>query len=242
MSIIVPAILSSTRKDFGRKLAVLDGLSQSVQIDVIDGKFVAPATWPYVDSEKLGIPTFSSESGDMFPYLGELDYEIDLMVSAPEEVIGAWIEAGACRITIHAESTKDLTKVFEDMRVKYGHEKNFAPGLLSVGVALNIDTETSLIEPYLDNVDYVQFMGIAKIGRQGEAFDTRVLRKIKIFRAKYPDMLIQVDGGVSLDTAPLLLKAGVKRLIIGSGIWKSVNPIETIEKFSALAQEFGLYE
>ncbi len=242
MSTIVPAILSTTREDLEKKLAVLDGSAMSAQIDVIDGKFATPPTWPYVDSKQVGVPILSSDSGDMFPYLGQLEYEIDLMVASPEDVIGAWIEAGASRITIHAESAKDLAKVFEEIRLKYGHEKNFVPGLLSIGLALNIETEIALIEPYLDSVDYVQFMGIAKIGRQGEAFDSRVIRKITTFHAKYPEMPIQVDGGVSLDTAPLLLKAGVKRLIVGSGIWKTTNPIESIQRFTALAQEFGLYE
>ena len=242
MSTIVPAILSTTREDLEKKLATLDGLAMSVQIDVIDGKFAAPPTWPYVDAKQVGVPVFSSGTGEMFPYPGQLEYEIDLMVASPEEVIGAWIEAGASRITIHAESAKDLAKVFEEIRLKYGHEKNFVPGLLSIGLAINIETEIALIEPYLDSVDYVQFMGIAKIGRQGGAFDSRVIRKIATLHAKYPDMPIQVDGGVSLDTAPLLLKAGVKRLIVGSGIWKTINPIESIQRFTALAQEFGLYE
>ena len=241
MDVIVPAILPKSRDDLERKLSLLQGHVQSVQIDIVDGRFVSPPSWPYCE----GTPYFSTpEEGhepDMLPFLGRMHYEMDLMVDDPQEVTGTWIAAGAERIIIHAESTKYLPKAIQDLETRYGHAKDFAPDLLSLGLAINIGTEISLIEPYLDQADFVQFMGIAIIGKQGEPFDPRVIRKIAAFKKKYPEMTIQVDGGVSLATAPALLTAGVDRLIVGSGLWKAQNIPEELDKFQQLVQEYGIY-
>ncbi|MDR3546797.1 MAG: hypothetical protein P4M11_00740 [Candidatus Pacebacteria bacterium] len=237
MSIIVPAILPVSHEDLEEKLSALIGLVDSVQIDIVDGRFVVPPSWPYKDAEK-GSP-FSSD--EMLPYYGRLRFEMDLMVADPEQVAGEWVSAGAERIIIHAESTNYLNRTLRQLEVEYGHSKDFAPDLLSVGIALNVQTDLALIEPYLDHVDYVQFMGIATIGKQGEPFDRGVLRKISAFKRKHPKMPIQVDGGVSLVTAPALLSVGVDRLIVGSALWHAPDLREALQQFNDLVQEYGLY-
>jgi len=239
MGVIVPAILPTSREDLEGKLALLNGIVDSVQIDVVDGTFASPPTWPYVN--RSGEFAQRLEDGDALPYLGSMHYEIDLMVQDVEEVIGLWIAAGAQRLVVHAESTEHLSGIIRELEVKYGHSKDFAPGLLSLGLAIGNDSDLSLIEPYTDRIDYVQFMGIASIGKQGQPFDARVLEKIAAFRQKHPDMSIQVDGAVSLETAPQLLIAGVDRLVIGSGLWKSHDLKEEIERFKNLVHEHGLY-
>lgn len=237
MGVIVPAILPTSRDDLDEKLHRLHGLVDDVQVDVVDGRFVTPASWPYKDAHG----DVREPSGDTFPYLGELSFEVDLMVDEPENVIRHWIEAGATRIIIHAETTRMLPKLMNDLAGTYGHDKDFAPDLLSFGLAINVSTELSLIEPFLDQCDFVQFMGIAKIGKQGEPFDKKVLPKISAFRKKYPVMALQVDGGVSLETAPGLLQAGVTRLVVGSDLWKAPDLVAEIKKLQGLVQTYGLY-
>lgn len=239
MQFIIPAILPQSAEDLQGRLSRLQGISSEVQIDVVDGRFVSPATWPYRTPEKGEVPGVPDT--DAFSHLGAFRFEIDLMVSNPEEVVGAWIRAGASRITIHAETTKALAKLVEDFDVKYGHDKNFAPDLLSFGLAININTPTALIEPYLEACDYVQFMGINTIGKQGQAFDRNVLAKIAAFHKRFPEMAIQVDGGVSLETAPELLSVGVSRLIVGSSLWNAENLKEEMKKFHELTEAHGLY-
>jgi ribulose-phosphate 3-epimerase len=244
MSVIVPAILTTSREDLEQKLLQLAGVVSDVQIDIIDGRFTSPATWPYTElgtNSNADVASKIFPEGDMLPYVDQLQYEMDLMVANPEEVTGLWIEAGAVRMTIHVESTNYLPKAITDLQIKYGHAKDFAPGLLSLGLAINIGTELSLIEPFLADADYVQFMGIATIGKQGQPFDKEVLRKIAQFKKKHPKMTVQVDGGVSLDTAPALLSAGVDRLIVGSALWKAKNFLDELEKFNQLVQEYGVY-
>ena len=240
MSIIVPAILPVSHNDLESKLALIEGYAHAVQIDMVDGKFIGPPTWPYVGHDDARTRAIMAEEAHL-PYVDTIDFEMDLMVSNPVDVVGTWLAAGAKRLTIHAESTKDLNVLMHELQVTYGHEKEFAPDLLQVGIALNMQTELSFIEPYLQHMDYVQFMGIDHIGKQGENFDPMVTRKIAVFRERHPDMPIQVDGGVSLLTAPRLLAAGVDRLIVGSAIWRAPDVREALNAFNELAAEYGMY-
>jgi len=235
MGIIVPAILPTSREDLDEKLSRLVGLTTDVQIDVVDGRFASPASWPYSGGTK------ELAAGGL-PQAESLRMEIDLMVSDPELVTGSWIATGATRILAHLESTNYLPRLITDLKVKYGHDKGFAPDLLSFGLAINIATELAMLEPYIDDLDYVQFMGIRQIGKQGQAFDTGVLDKIKKFRSLHPDIPVQVDGGVSLASAPLLLAAGVSRLIVGSALWKAPDLKEALDRLNALTQTHGIYE
>lgn len=239
MGAIVPAILTPSRENLEAKLARLEGLVDAVQIDVVDGKFAAPATWPYTTPQesvqKLG------EQGAL-SNLGTFRFEMDLMVEAPEDTVGAWIEAGASKILVHAESTRFLPKLINDLERTYGHYKGFAPDLLSFGLALSVETDIALVEQYLDKTDYVQFMGIATIGRQGQPFDRRVIQKIETFKKRYPDTLVQVDGGVTLHTAPELLAAGAGRLVVGHDLWEEEDLAAELMRYRELIERYGLYK
>lgn len=237
MDVVVPTILTTSEDDLRRKLGRVKGLVETVQIDVVDGRFAGPSTWPYT---KGSLTTLASETGWLTGF-GDFRYEIDLMVEAPEESAGFWIAAGASRIVIHVEAARHLPKFVEELKSKYGYEKGFAPDLLSFGLALNIDTDTSAIAPFLDSVDYIQFMGINTIGRQGQPFDPRVLPKIRAFKKAYPGILIQVDGGASLRTAPELLSAGVNRLVVGSDLWEEEDIEAKLSRFARVVEEHGAY-
>lgn len=239
MGIIVPAILPTSRHDLDEKLARLVGLATDVQIDIVDGKFASPATWPYANGGE-DFARMSAE-GKTINNIDDLHVEVDLMVSDPEQITGTWIAAGATRILAHLESTQYLPRLITDLKVKYGHEKGFASDMLSFGLALNVSTELELLEPYLPDIDYVQFMGIKNIGKQGQPFATEVLTRIAIFHKKHPDIEIQVDGGVNFESAPLLLNAGVSRLVVGSALWKAPDLHEAFRKLSGLTEEHGLY-
>lgn len=240
MSAIIPAIIPTSLDDLKEKLSRLEGICDEVQIDIVDGIFAKPSSWPYTkDSKEL---SKLLARGEMLPGLGSFRCEIDLMSADPETEAGAWIELGAARLTVHAESTRYIGRFLKSVSTTYGSEKGFAPDLLSIGLAIGADTDVALIEPFLDQADYVQFMGIRTIGHQGEPFDARVISRIKAFRKAHPGVPVQVDGGVSLQTAPDLLAAGVSRLVVGSALWKSPDLGQTFRAFSVLANEHGIYE
>lgn len=239
MGIIVPAIIPTSRQDLEDKLSQLSGLCEEVQIDIVDGVFAGPASWPYVTDASE--PSHMLTDGELLPRAGEFHVEIDLMSADPESVAGTWIGLGASRLTVHSESTRFIPRFLASTSSLYGHDADFTPGLLALGLSIGIETDLALIEPHLKKIDYVQFMGIRKIGHQGEPFDTRVLAKIRAFRNRYPTIEIQVDGGVNLENAARLLEAGVKRLIVGSALWKAPDVAARYREFDELTQRHGIY-
>lgn len=245
MSIVAPAILASSREDFDKKLATIARIRSvsRIQIDVVDGKFAAPASWPFNAKAYKGEPTVLDtmvQSAEMLPCLDRIEYEVDLMCFNPEQSAKAWVELGVSRLTFHAESMTDIAYALHSARTFFGKGDIFCGGLVSFGLALNIDSDLSLIEPHLTGIEYVQFMGIARIGRQGQPFDRRVLDTIHIFHARHPSVAIQVDGGVSLTNAKSLLSHGVSSLVIGSAVCRASDPDAEIKKFEAFESHFGV--
>ncbi len=241
MAEIIPAIIPQNLADLEEKLALVENYVSTVQIDVTDGKFVQSKSWPYhgggYDDYFLSI--LKEDTG--LPLWDKIDYEIDLMVKNPEKVIDDWVKAGARRIVVHVESTLDIKEVLENLNEKYSSIRNILVGV-DFGVAININTSNEIIYDLLDTLDndglpladFVQFMGIDIIGFQGHSLDRRVFDKIKELRNKYPDTIISVDGGITEENAEELIRAGANRLISGSAIFESDNPMETLEYFKKL--------
>ncbi|HVW82893.1 MAG TPA: hypothetical protein VHC68_03050 [Candidatus Paceibacterota bacterium] len=225
---IVPAILPASREDLARKLALLSeaGFSGCVQIDAVDGRFAAPANWPFSSGEALP---------EELPFAGRFSFDADLMTADPAREAERYLAAGAARITIHAESALDLGALLARLRRRLGHEKDFMPDLVSLGLALSLETPLSLVEPHLAEVDYVQLMGIARVGRQHEPFDARVLPKLAALARRAPELPIQIDGGVSLASAPRLLKAGATRLVVGSALFGAGDLAAALKRFEMLS-------
>jgi ribulose-phosphate 3-epimerase len=220
---IIPAILPRDFTEISDKVEILRGATDQIQIDVCDGHFVPSFTWPYKKHDDSFEKMLTEDIG--LPDWQDIDYEFDLMVDNPEKVVDDWIQVGASRIVIHAESKGDLFAVFQKMN-----------GKVDMVLALNIDTPIEKIGGWTSEVGplCIQLMGIARIGYQGQSFDDRVISKIKEVRAKYPEAVISIDGGVSLDNAAQLIEAGANRLVVGSAIWNSDNPLETLAKLKEI--------
>lgn len=238
MSLVVPAVLPSSKQELDEKLALFARIPsvKRIQIDVVDGRFATPASWPYNAPIELKDMV---ERSEMLPHLDRLTYEIDLMCLDAEVASSAWLALGATRLTFHAESDTNPLRLLTNARRCYGDD-NFSCGLVSFGLALNIESDLLLLEPCLGEVEYVQFMGIAKIGRQGQPFDRRVLEKIRAFHKRHPKILMQVDGGVSLENAKELTGLGVSNLVVGSGILKAADPAAEVAKFENLQTSYGV--
>ena len=238
MAIIVPAVLPSSHKELEEELTLFSRIHSvsRVQIDVVDGLFASPASWPYNAHDELEAMV---KKGEMLPHLDRIAYEIDLMCLDAERASETWLAFGASRLTFHVEGTTNLPKLLAYSKKRYG-TGGLVPGLVSFGCALNIESDTSLVEQCIGEIEYVQFMGIARIGRQGQPFDKRVFEKIKTFRAQHPEITLQVDGGVSLENAKELLALGVSNLIVGSAIVRAKNPSAVIEKFKSLQTPYGV--
>lgn len=218
---IIPAILPKDFAELQEKIDLIKDFVKTVQIDVCDGQFVPSATWPYRKEDDSFHKIVTEEDG--LPGWEKLNFEIDLMANRPEEVVEEWVSAGATRIIIHIEARGNIEGAIDQLKDR-----------IEVSLALNIDTPISVIEPFKDKIQGIQLMGIDTIGFQHQPFDAKVIDKIKELRAAHPEMLISVDGGVSLENGSALLEAGANRLVVGSAIFEADNYVDAVTEFKKL--------
>ena len=206
-----------------------------VQVDILDGKLTPKASWPYLYDHDDDFEKIMHEEEGM-PYWEELEYEFHLMVKDPTQYLQSWISAGAKRIIVQYESFKDedeallFVREFQD---KFGQAGSLVT--IELGVSINLDTDISVLEPLLDFIQYVQFMGIARIGSQGMPFDERVIEKIEAFKEIYPEVPVSVDGGITLELflagkGPNFSVGNVKNLYAGQITISIVWPFLTYDE------------
>lgn len=224
---IIPAILPKNYEDMKNKIALVRGIVPIVQIDFCDGIYVPSKSWPFTTgggNDDNFLKILNEEEG--MPFWEDIDFELDLMVADAVSNFDIYTKLGPKRIIFHLEAVGDLEEF-----------KHFVEGMdvyirdaIQIGVAINIATPIEKIFPLINYVDFVQCMGIDKIGYQGQEFDKKVLEHIKTLKEKYPDLVISVDGGVDFETALELVDAGATRLVAGSVIFKSEDMRETISE------------
>jgi ribulose-phosphate 3-epimerase len=243
---IIPAILPKDFADLEDHVARVKSLVPLVQVDICDGQFTPLPSWPYKKHDSNFDEIVKEDRG--LPFWEEVEYEFDLMVNKPEDVVEKYVAAGASHIVLHVEAKGDIAKAIEKLE-----------GKVEIGLALNIETPLDQLQVeskdekiplvkgggersetgdfksgYDFRFQYIQLMGIDNVGFQGQIFDEKVIAKIKEVKKKYPNLEIQIDGGVNLETASLLKAAGADRLVIGSAIFESENVVEAVERFKNL--------
>lgn len=220
---IIPAVMPDNYADLCAKVERVHGLVPLVQIDIMDGSFVSSRSWPYTEGgTKKNDHFFKLVDGDeSFPHWETLDYEFDLMIARPEDHLDEWISLGAARLIFHHEAVVDTQKLFANDLFRDGARTIGDDVVIELGVAIDVDTPLDALDPYLEKVDFVQLMGIKKIGYQGEPFAEETLDRVNKLRTRYPLLTISVDGGVNEETAPLLTAAGADRLVVGSALFNA---------------------
>ena len=237
MNLVVPAVIPTSYQDLLDKLAIFDQIpSHRVQIDMVDGVFATPTSWPYTAGTDLHDRV---AGGALLPRLDRVKYEVDLFCKDPEAIAADLLNLGIARITVHAECTDDIVGLIARMRRRVGAEANFIAALVSIGLSINVDTDIAVLVGLAGQVEYVQFMGIDTIGQQGQPFNPKVVEKVRAFHAECPGVIIQVDGGISLDNAKELVAAGASRLVIGSAILHAKDLQATVATFEALKKPYG---
>jgi len=205
---IIPAILAKDEKELRRKVESVTGLCETIQLDVMDGTFVDNTTWNEPERlQKMPLP---------------MDFEVHLMVKDPIDRFDAWSLAGCGRVLIHAESVDDLAGALRQAK-SYGME---------AGISLNPETPLSAIEDAIPEADVVQVMGVHP-GWMGQAFQEVALEKVRELRDAWPDLMIEVDGGVAVGIARRLAEAGADRLVSGSAVFNSGAPAKALDALRA---------
>ncbi len=146
--------------------------------------------------------------------------DVHLMITDPEKYVDTFLDAGADLITVHVETGADFNKIAEKIKSK---GKKFA-------MSLSPATDISALEPYAHLLDMILVMSVNP-GFGAQSFIESSVDKIKALREKYPDMDIQVDGGIKLNNVHKVIEAGANVIVAGSAIFGA-------EDVEACAKEF----
>lgn len=209
--------------DLKQKASKVFHYVKTIQIDLMDGEYVEGKTWPFFPKDKQDVQGFLN--GKSLPFSDKVNYELDLMVLNPMVDIKKYQAMRPKRIIFHARSLESISNFIEKINAMEDFREE-----VEVGVAVNVAENLDFVDELVRNVDFVQFMGIETIGKQGESFSENVFSQIKNLKEKYPNVIISVDGGISLENAKTLKDLGVDRIVSGSFIFKSENPEEAINQ------------
>jgi len=205
---LVPSLPASSFGELKFVMDTLTGVSPEFQVDLVDGKFVPLISWPYVGVDPMAELVKLKKFSDKF------SLELDCMIVKPEKQLDSFFELNIKRLIIHYGSTSTYQTI-----IKQAHDHG-----IKVGLAFTNDSDKSEITNLIPQFDFIQIMGIEKVGQQGQPFDVRTLASIRYFRSSFPSLEIAIDGAVNEKTIPDLLNAGANRLAPGSAIAKATNP------------------
>jgi len=185
-----------------------------IHFDVMDGNFV-----PNI--------TFGAKIIKPLRKISKLTFDTHLMIKKPEKYLNNFIDAGSDIITIHYEAAKNINKIIEIIK-KSGKK---------TGISIKPKTPINVLNSYLPDIDLVLIMSVEP-GFGGQKFMEPVLEKVKYLKKikndKNYNFLIEIDGGINKETAPLALKAGVDVIVVGNAIFSSANAFKTIKEFKKL--------
>lgn len=213
--ILAPSILAA---DFGKLDSEIETINQSradwLHVDVMDGVFV-----PNISFGQMLVKQMQKTC--------DLPLDVHLMIVNPENYIDSFIECGAQSVSFHLEATDHAHRLLQGIREKG----------IKAGVAINPQTPVESLFDLLEDVDLVCLMSVNP-GFGGQKFIYRSLDKIRRLKnqiiERNLDTLIEVDGGVGLQNAEAILKAGADVLVAGSSIFKTEDRHKTIERFRQL--------
>jgi ribulose-phosphate 3-epimerase len=215
MPIIAPSLLSANFLNLEADCKMLNQSEADwFHLDVMDGRFVPNISY--------GIPVI-----EHIRKATKKTCDVHLMIEEPGSLVEAFKKAGADIISVHIEACPNLHRNIQQIK---------ALGC-KAGVAVNPHTPISMLDDILADVDVVNLMSVNP-GFGGQTFIAHTLEKIRILRKKIDALklpvLIEIDGGVTLENAKSIVEAGAHVLVAGNTVFKSKDPKKTIAQLKKL--------
>lgn len=214
-TLIAPSLLSADFLNLQKDIEMLNHSEADwIHLDIMDGVFVPNISF--------GFPVI-----DTLKKVTDKPLDVHLMIVQPEKFISEVAAAGAYMMNVHYEACTHLHRVVHEIK-RHG---------MKAGVTLNPHTPVSLLEDIVADLDMVLLMSVNP-GFGGQKFITHTIEKVtklkELILRKKADTLIEVDGGVNLETGKQLIDAGADVLVAGSFVFSAQNPIETIHQLKQL--------
>lgn len=214
--LIAPSVLAA---DFGNLQRDLEMINESsadwFHIDIMDGVFVPNISF--------GMPVLRDINKH-----AKKTIDVHLMIVNPDQYIETFASLGADILTVHYEACTHLHRTIQAIK---------AAGM-KAGVALNPHSSVDLLKDTIKDIDLVCLMSVNP-GFGGQSFIENTYDKIKelkeLIKSKGSKCLIEIDGGVTNKNAKKLVQTGANILVAGSYVFKSDNPLQTIDKLSSLS-------
>ena len=220
--LINPSILNAKFDDLANEIAKVSQSADQLHLDIMDNIFVPNFTFDFQRAKE--IIAFS-----------DLPVDAHLMIADPDVSAPRYAQAGCVSVTFHLEAAKNIGQTISDVK------SNGA----KVGVAVKPGTPYSLVEPFIEQIDLLLIMTVEP-GFGGQSFMHEQMDKVKTARSRIELMkggkpLIQVDGGISLETIGEAASAGANCFVAGSAVYKSADPENMVQLLRKSAEEHFKY-
>lgn len=213
--LIAPSLIAADFTKLADEITLVNqGEADWLHLDVMDGRFVPNITFGMIVVEAV-------------KKMCTKPLDVHLMINEPERYVEAFQKAGADVITFHLEATAHVHRTLE-------HIKSLG---VKAGIAINPHTPIVMLEDILEVADVFLIMSVNP-GFGGQKFIYQTLNKIKQLRERLDlrniKALIEVDGGIGLQNAEAILRAGANVLVAGNSVFGDKNPTQAISKLKAL--------
>jgi ribulose-phosphate 3-epimerase len=220
--LINPSILNAKFDDLANEIAKVSQSADQLHLDIMDNIFVPNFTFDFQRAKE--IIAFS-----------DLPVDAHLMIADPDNSAPKYAQAGCVSVTFHLEAAKNIVQTISDVK------SNGA----KVGVAVKPGTPFSSVEPFIEQIDLLLIMTVEP-GFGGQSFMHEQMDKVKTARSRIELIkggkpLIQVDGGISLETIGEAASAGANCFVAGSAVYKSADSENMVQLLRKSAEEHFKY-